>query len=72
MGCSLGKRYTVIVTTGKAKGAGTNASIKITLIDTDGNVTEEYSLDKCLNNDFEYGDKDSYTVKIPGNFGKFT
>jgi len=66
----FGKSYSVTVTTGKAKGAGTNASIKITLIDVAGNATDEISLDKWLNNDFEYGDKDTYTVKTPKSFGK--
>ena len=67
----FGKSYSVTVTTGKAKGAGTNASIKITLIDIDGNTNDEVVLDKWLSNDFEYGDKDTYNVKTPKNFGKF-
>ena len=41
-----GKRYNVQVTTGKAKGAGTNATVKIVLIDHEGKKSEEKVLDK--------------------------
>ena len=36
-----GKKYNVKVTTGKAKGAGTNANIKIILVDHEGKQSEE-------------------------------
>lgn len=65
-----GKKYQVQVTTGKAKGAGTNATIKITLIDTEGKMSEEKVLDKWLHDDFEYGKIDTYTVSTDKNFGK--
>ena len=65
------KKYRVKVTTGKAKGAGTNATIKITLIDHEGKTSEEKVLDKWLHNDFEYGKVDTYTMSVPKNFGKF-
>ena len=65
-----GKKYHVQVTTGKARGAGTNATIKITLIDTEGKKSEEKVLDKWLHNDFEYGKIDTYTVSTDKNFGK--
>lgn len=65
------KKYRVKVTTGKARGAGTNATIKITLIDHEGKTSEEKVLDKWLHNDFEYGKVDTYTMSVPKNFGKF-
>ena len=65
------KKYRVKVTTGKAKGAGTNATIKITLIDHEGKTSEEKVLDKWLHNDFEYGKVDTYTMSVPKNFGQF-
>ena len=70
MGGLIGKKYSVTVSTGKARGAGTNATIEITLIDVEDNVTDVTVLDKLLSNDFEYGDKDTYTVKAPKDFGK--
>ena len=66
----LDKRYRVKLTTGKAKGAGTNATIKITLIDHKGKTSEEKVLDKWLHNDFEYGKVDTYTMLAPKDFGK--
>ena len=66
----LGKKYRVKVTTGKAKGAGTNATIKITLIDNEGRTSEEKVLDKWLHNDFQYGKVDTYTMSAPKDFGK--
>ena len=65
------KKYRVKVTTGKARGAGTNATIKITLIDHEGKTSEEKVLDKWLHNDFEYGKVDTYTISAPKDFGKF-
>ena len=66
-----GKTYQVTVTTGKAKGAGTNATIKISLIDHQGKQSEEQVLDKWLHNDFEYGVVDTYTVSTEKEFGKY-
>ena len=65
------KKYRVKVTTGKARGAGTNATIKITLIDHEGKTSEEKVLDKWLHNDFKYGKVDTYTISTPEDFGKF-
>ena len=65
------KKYQVKVTTGKAKGAGTNATIKITLIDHEGKKSGEKTLDKFLHKDFEYGKIDTYTVTADQDFGKF-
>ena len=64
-----GKRYNVQVTTGKAKGAGTNATVKIVLIDHEGKKSEKKVLDKWLHNDFEYGKMDTYTMTTPKEFG---
>ena len=64
------KKYRVKVTTGKAKGAGTNATIKIKLIDHEGKHSESHVLDKWLHNDFEYGKVDSYTIYVDENFGE--
>ena len=66
-----GKKYRVKVTTGKAKGAGTNATIKITLIDHEGKKSGEKTLDKFLHKDFQYGKIDTYTVTADEDFGKF-
>jgi len=57
------KKFRVKVTTGKAKGAGTNATINIKLIDHEGNVSESHVLDKWLHNDFEYG-KIDFTLSM--------
>ena len=65
------KKYRVKVTTGKARGAGTNATIKITLIDHEGKTSEEKVLNKWLHNDFEYGKVDTYTMSVPKDLGKF-
>jgi len=65
-----GKRYNVQVTTGKAKGAGTNATVKIVLIDHEGKKSEEKVLDKWLHNDFEYGKVDTYAMTTPKEFGR--
>lgn len=65
------RKYCVKVTTGKAKGAGTDATIKITLTDHEGKNSEEKVLDKHLPNEFEYGKVDTYTVSVPKGFGKF-
>ena len=44
-----GKRYNVQVTTGKAKGAGTNATVKIVLIDHEGkNLKRRFSINGCI------------------------
>uniref|UniRef100_A0A7M6DMI8 Allene oxide synthase lipoxygenase protein n=1 Tax=Clytia hemisphaerica TaxID=252671 RepID=A0A7M6DMI8_9CNID len=64
------KKFRVKVTTGKAKGAGTNATINIKLIDHEGSVSESHVLDKWLHNDFEYGKIDSYTIYVEKNFGQ--
>ena len=69
---SSGKRYRIKVTTGKAKGSGTNATIKIKLIDHEGKHSEQHVLDKWLHNDFEYGHVDSYTMVTEKSFGKST
>jgi len=66
----FGKKYHIKVTTGKAKGAGTNATIKIKLFDHVGKTTEEKILDKWLHNDFEYGRVDTYTISAPSDFGR--
>ena len=65
----FGKKYNVKVTTGKAKGAGTNATIKIVLIDHLGTHSEEKVLDKFLHNDFEYGKIDTYSMSTSKEFG---
>ncbi|XP_066922874.1 polyunsaturated fatty acid 5-lipoxygenase-like [Clytia hemisphaerica] len=67
---SAGKRYRIKVTTGKAKGSGTNATIKIKLIDHEGKHSEQHVLDKWLHNDFEYGRIDSYTILTDKDFGR--
>ena len=61
----------VKVSMGKAKGAGTNATIKITLIDHEGKSSKEKILDKPLHKDFVRGKSDTYTVKVPEDFGNF-
>ena len=65
------RKCRVKVSTGKAKGAGTNATIKITLIDHEGKTSKEKVLDKPLQRDFVRGKSDTYTVKVPEDFGNF-
>ena len=67
----LKKRCRVKISTGKAKGAGTNATIKITLVDREGKTSKEKILDKPLHRDFVRGKSDTYTVKVPEDFGNF-
>ena len=63
--------WLIKVSTGKAKGARTNATIKITLIDHEGKSLKDKILDKPLRKDFVCGKSDTYTVKVPKDFGKF-
>ena len=63
------KTFHVKVTTGSAKGAGTNAHIHITLIDEE-NQTHRESLDKWFHNDFRYNQEDIFKVHAPHDFGK--
>ena len=63
--------WLIKVSTGKAKGARTNATIKITLIDHEGKSLKDKILDKPRHKDFVHGKSDTYTVKVPKDFGKF-
>ncbi|XP_069130261.1 polyunsaturated fatty acid 5-lipoxygenase-like [Argopecten irradians] len=55
--------YDISVKTGDKKHAGTDANIHICLHCDDGNKTDKYNLDKFFRNDFERGQKDSFSVK---------
>ncbi|XP_033743196.1 allene oxide synthase-lipoxygenase protein-like [Pecten maximus] len=55
--------YDISVKTGDKKKSGTDANVKICLYCDDGNKTDNYNLDKFFKNDFERGQKDSFSVK---------
>eukprot|EP00111_Clytia_hemisphaerica_P017039 TCONS_00050503-protein len=63
------KKYTVTVKTGKAEKSGTNATIKIVLVDESGKSSEKFSLNRLFYNDFEYGREDDYGVHTEEDFG---
>lgn len=65
------KKYHVKITIGKARWAGTNSTIKITLIDHEGKTTKEKELNKWIHKGFEYGKTDTFTISAPKDFGKF-
>lgn len=54
--------YMVYVRTGDLKGAGTNANVKIRLHDSEGNVTQDITLDNFFRDDFEAGSMDTFHV----------
>ena len=64
------KSFKVTVTTGKAEKSGTNATVRIALIDESGTITENFSLNRLFYNDFEYGREDTYDVTTDAEFGK--
>lgn len=61
--------YMVYVRTGDLKGAGTNANVKIRLHDSEGNVTQDITLDNFFRDDFEAGSLDTFHVPELKNFG---
>uniref|UniRef100_K1QHL0 Allene oxide synthase-lipoxygenase protein n=1 Tax=Magallana gigas TaxID=29159 RepID=K1QHL0_MAGGI len=61
--------YMVYVRTGDLKGAGTNANVKIRLHDSEGNVTQDITLDNFFRDDFEAGSMDTFHVPELKNFG---
>lgn len=64
------KTFKVTVTTGKAEKSGTNATVRIALVDESGKISEKHSLNRLFHNDFEYGRIDSYEVTTDIEFGK--
>ena len=66
------KKYTITVKTGKAEKSGTNATIKIVLVDESGNSSEKFSLNRLFYNDFEYGREDDYEIATEEDFGKIS
>ena len=58
---AIGK-YTVKVKTGSARGAGTDAKVKLNLIGTKGQTRFRALQNKWYNNDFEKGSEDSFNV----------
>ncbi|XP_060063502.1 polyunsaturated fatty acid 5-lipoxygenase-like [Ylistrum balloti] len=54
--------YEISVKTGDKKNAGTDANVEICLHCDDGSKTATYNLDKFFRNDFERGQKDSFSV----------
>ncbi len=56
--------YEVAVTTGRRSGAGTDATISVSFIGTEG-VSGPHRLDKRFHNDFEAGKTDTYKVSSP-------
>ncbi len=60
----MSDRYEVTITTGTRSGAGTNATISVTFLGTEG-TSGPHKLDKILHNDFEAGKTDTYKVKAP-------
>ncbi|XP_068721239.1 allene oxide synthase-lipoxygenase protein-like [Montipora capricornis] len=53
--------YCVSVTTGKRKGAGTDANVLLTITGTKGRTLPQL-MDKCFYNDFEAGTQDTYIL----------
>ena len=64
------KCFKVTVKTGKAAKSGTNATVRIALIDESGTITEKFALNRLFHNDFEYGREDTYTIKTDADFGR--
>lgn len=64
------KAYSITVTTGKAKKAGTNASVRINLVDENGRYSDRKTLNRWFHNDFEYGRVDTYDVNVDLDFGR--
>ena len=65
------KTFEVTVTTGKAEKSGTNATVRIALVDESGKISEKHSLNRLFYNDFEYGRVDTYEVTTDIEFGKW-
>jgi hypothetical protein len=63
--------YVVTIATGTDSGAGTNSSIYVTLLGTEG-TSRSYELDKDHHNDFENGAVDDYELESSEDYGKIT
>ena len=64
------KSFKVTVKTGKAEKSGTDATVRIALIDESGTITEKFALNRLFHNDFEYGREDTYDVTTDAEFGR--
>lgn len=62
----------VKVKTGDKKGAGTDANVKINLINEHGVVSADHVLDVLWRDDFESGSLDDFEIKNLSNFGHVT
>ncbi|XP_071833002.1 polyunsaturated fatty acid 5-lipoxygenase-like [Apostichopus japonicus] len=62
--------HIVTVKTGDCKGAGTDANVKIILINGEGKNSDEFDLDARWRDDFERGREDQFYVKCEENFGR--
>lgn len=60
----MSDHYEMTITTGTRSGAGTDATISVTLLGTES-TSGPHKLDKWLHNDFEAGKTDTYKVKAP-------
>lgn len=58
--------FRVHVTTGDKRGAGTDATVWLQLVDVAGGITEPSCLDKLLVNDHERGQTHTYGVTAAG------
>ena len=58
---AIGK-YTVKVKTGKSRGAGTDAKVKLNIIGTKGQSRFRALASKWYKNDFEKGSEDSFNI----------
>lgn len=56
-------RYTITVSTGDKKNAGTDARVYIILYDTNGGSTGTLKLDNFFRNEFERGRTDTFTIE---------